>query len=86
MNANGKIDITSYNNEMTFYYADDYVQNGYCNKYATPQQIDIRLAPVTGGVQRLLCDRRRYCQSLYKGRKGHHEGRGDQERKEYLFR
>ncbi len=47
-NANGKIDITSYNNQMTFYYADDYVYSSY-SKYATPQRINISLTPVAGG-------------------------------------
>ncbi len=48
-NANRKIDITSYNNEMIFYYAEDYYLDNSYRKHATPQQIHISLMPVAGG-------------------------------------
>lgn len=47
-NADGKVEINSWNNEMTFYYAEDYLENGYY-RYATPKEINIGLTPVTGG-------------------------------------
>lgn len=54
LNANGKIEINSWNNNMTFYYADDYVEDKDANgrvvrQRATPREINISLTPVDGG-------------------------------------
>lgn len=53
-NANGKIDIKSWNNEMTFYYAEDYeeiknTKGQIIRRQARPKEINISITPVNDG-------------------------------------